>query len=94
MKLAEVEGRIERFIREEFAVSPSDPGFSRDADLFEGGYIDSVGIMELVGFIEREFDVDVPEDDLLSEDFSRIEGIARIIERHLARDQEPELWAS
>jgi acyl carrier protein len=78
---AEIEGRIEVFVRKQFAVSPNDPGFGRVADLFEGGYVDSVGVVELLAFLERAFEVEIPEEDLLSEDFSRIEGIARIVGR-------------
>jgi acyl carrier protein len=81
MTAAEIESRIEAFIRTAFAVSPGDPGFGRSADLFEGGYVDSVGVVELLAFMEAEFGVEVPEDDLLSDDFSRIDGIARIVER-------------
>jgi acyl carrier protein len=73
--------RIEAFVRTEFDVSPSDNGFDRAVDLFELGYIDSVGFAELLAFLTEEFGVDIPEDDLLSEDFTRIDGIADIVSR-------------
>jgi D-alanine--poly(phosphoribitol) ligase subunit 2 len=73
--------RIEAFVRTEFDVSPSDNGFDRAVDLFELGYIDSVGFAELLAFLTEEFGVEIPEDDLLSEDFTRIDGIADIVSR-------------
>jgi D-alanine--poly(phosphoribitol) ligase subunit 2 len=73
--------RIEAFIRTQFEVDPSDDGFDRGVDLFELGYVDSVGFAELLAFFAEEFDVDVPEDDLLSEDFLSIDGMARIVSR-------------
>jgi acyl carrier protein len=73
--------RIEAFIRAEFDVSPSDNGFDRTVDLFELGYVDSVGFAELLAFFAEEFGVDVPEDDLMSEDFMSIDGMARIVSR-------------
>jgi acyl carrier protein len=72
---------IEAFIRAEFDVNPSDNGFDRTADLFELGYIDSVGFAELLAFLAEEFGVDVPEEYLLSEGFGRIDGMAEIVNR-------------
>ena len=78
-----VETRVERFISTQFNVSPTDPGFDREADLFENGYVDSVGVVELLGFLQEEFNVEVPDDDILTDDFSNIAGIARIVIRNL-----------
>jgi D-alanine--poly(phosphoribitol) ligase subunit 2 len=77
----EIADRIEAFIRTEFDVSPTDNGFDRTVDLFELGYIDSVGFAELLSFLAEEFGVEVPEEDLLSESFARIDGIAGIVNR-------------
>ena len=78
-----VEDHIETFVRNQFSVNPDDPGFDREVDLFEHGYVDSVGIVELLGFLQEKFDVEIPDDDLLSEDFSSIAGIARIVLRNV-----------
>ncbi len=84
-----IEYRIEEFIRTQFSVSPTDPRFDRGVDLFEAGYIDSIGIVELLEFLSQEFDVQIPDDDLLSEDFSSIMGIAQIVSRNLGPRTEP-----
>lgn len=72
---------IEEFVRTRFHVDPGDTHFDQAADVFEDGYIDSVGVIELLAYIEGEFGVEVPEEDLLSEEFSSIRGIATIVER-------------
>src|SRR5215212_10464424 len=77
-----IEYRIEEFIRLQFGVSPTYPMFSRQVDLFEAGYVDSMGIVELLEFLRGEFNVEIPDDDLLADDFSNIAGIARIVTRH------------
>jgi acyl carrier protein len=77
----DTEGRIEGFLRTHFRISPDHDGFARDVDIFERGYVDSVGVTELLEFLGAEFDVEVPEDWLLSDDFSTVAGIARIVER-------------
>lgn len=72
---------IEAFVRTQFEVNPDDNGFDRTVDLFALGYIDSIGFAELLAFLAEKFGVDVPEDDLLSEEFLRIDGMAMIVSR-------------
>ena len=79
MNDAEVADKIETFVREQFSIDSGDPRFGRGVDLFENSYVDSVGLAELLGFIEDEFGVAVPDDDLLSEEFASIDGIARTV---------------
>jgi acyl carrier protein len=73
--------RIEEFVREQFEVDPNDTGFDQTVDLFELGYVDSVGFAELLAFLDEEFGVEVPEDNLLSDEFLRIDGMAGIVSR-------------
>ncbi len=77
-----IEHRIEEFIRIQFGISPTDPMFNRQVDLFEAGYVDSMGIVELLEFLRREFNAEIPDDDLLADDFSNIAGITRIVSRN------------
>jgi acyl carrier protein len=76
-----VEDRIETFLRTRFTISPSDPSFGWNVNIYEQGYVDSVGVIELIAFLGQEFDVEVPEDDLLSDEFATVVGIARIVRR-------------
>jgi D-alanine--poly(phosphoribitol) ligase subunit 2 len=71
--------RIEAFIRSQFEIDPNDDGFDRTVDLFELGYVDSVGFAELLAFLAEEFGVEVPEENLLSDEFLRIDGMAIIV---------------
>jgi acyl carrier protein len=71
--------RIEAFVRIQYSVSTDDSGFSRDVDLFNLGYVDSIGLAELLGFINASFKVKINDDDLLSDEFSNIHGIAKIV---------------
>ena len=77
----EIAERLEAFIRRQFAVAPSDTRFNRSALLFENGYVDSVGAVELLAFVQGEFGVVVPDEELLSDEFSTIDGIAAVIGR-------------
>lgn len=79
MTREEIVGRIEGFVRRQFAIAPADAGFTRAAPLFELGYIDSVGVTELLAFLGEEFGVEVPDEALLSPDFQTLNGIADIV---------------
>jgi acyl carrier protein len=76
-----IEHDIERFLERELKVDWQDPRLSPTVDLFDAGFVDSVGFAELLGFLEERFAVEVPEEDLLSEEFSTIDGIAGVIRR-------------
>jgi acyl carrier protein len=78
---AQVAASVETFVRRQFNVSDSDPGFDREVDLFESGYVDSVGVAELLEYVTQQFGVDIPESDLLSDEFSSIDGISSIVAR-------------
>lgn len=81
MKAPDVADSVETFVRQQFNVSDSDPGFNRAVDLFESGYVDSVGVAELLEYLTQEFEVEIPENDLFSDDFSSIDGIASMVAR-------------
>ena len=52
-----------------------------DEDLLGGGLLDSIGVMSLVFFIEREFGVQVPPEDVTIENFQTLERITAYVER-------------
>ena len=81
MSELQIADRIETFVRDQFGVSPDDPGFDQKTDLLEQGYLDSVGVVELLEFLREEFEVEVPEADLLDDEFATVAGMARVVYR-------------
>jgi D-alanine--poly(phosphoribitol) ligase subunit 2 len=55
---------------------PEDP----DASLFESGVIDSWGVMELVGQLEEELGVKVPDADMIPRKFETVNRIVTYFE--------------
>jgi acyl carrier protein len=51
------------------------------APLLENGILDSLGILEVVAFIEQEFHIFLNDDDLMPENFYSIECIASFVQR-------------
>nr|WP_161501224.1 acyl carrier protein [Rhodopirellula sp. SM50] len=67
------------FIQHELMGNQTDP-ISTDDDLLGGGHIDSMGIMRLVAFLETEFGVSVPPEDVTIENFETPQTIADYVQ--------------
>ena len=76
---ARVAADIEAYIRKRFAVPAGDSMFTRTVDLFEEGYIDSTGLVELIAHIEELYSMRLPEEALFDPAFSHIDGIAHVV---------------
>lgn len=70
---------LEAFVRKAGQVLDDDPDFAVTTDLWENGYLDSNGVVEVLAFIEERFGVTVPEEALFLAEFTRLEGMARIV---------------
>ena len=51
-----------------------------DTPLFEKGIIDSTGVLELVAFIEDNFNVKVTDEELIQENFSSLIAIEKFLQ--------------
>jgi acyl carrier protein len=73
--MSETEQALLAFLRERFGVEPQ----SADADLIEGGILDSMMFVDLIVFIEERFGVVAGIDDLEIENFSSVARMARFV---------------
>lgn len=82
----DIAAALEGFVRRHFRVVEDDPGFTRDVHLYESGYVDSVGVIELIGFIESTFEIRLDDAQIFDERFTSIKGISGVIEDCLSGD--------
>jgi acyl carrier protein len=52
--------------------------------LLKAGLIDSVGVLELVAFLEASFSIEVSDADVLPENIDSVAGIVAFVQRKLA----------
>jgi acyl carrier protein len=64
------------FIRERFSVPADDSNFHPDVHLWNEGYVDSLGIAEVVAFVEERFGIVLPDDVFFDESHLTIAGLA------------------
>jgi len=72
---------VEQFIVNEIAAGRGIDAIEHDSDMLAGGVIDSLGITELIGFLEREYGIKVEDDDIDAENFRSIQSIVAFVER-------------
>jgi D-alanine--poly(phosphoribitol) ligase subunit 2 len=75
----QVAAELRSFIKEHFKVPDSDADFTDDVHLFDYGYIDSFGAVELNSFLEKAFSVKVTESDLIAHPLNTIQEISTFI---------------
>ena len=74
-----IQNQILNFIKREFKVEEDDDNFVSHCNLFEEGFVDSLGITKLISFLEETFGVEIKNDYFLDDRFFSIQGQADII---------------
>jgi acyl carrier protein len=83
MSADEIRSELQRFVRHRFAIPDNDSDFSDDIDLFNYGYIDSFGAVELTGFVERQFGVRFTDSDWVNFPLSSIREISMFVAKRI-----------
>lgn len=63
METNDIAAALRQFIRNRYQVPENDPDFTDDVDLFNYGYIDSFGAVDLTAFVEKEFAIKFTDSD-------------------------------
>jgi acyl carrier protein len=72
--------KVRAFIKENYYL-PDDLAFTDDTSLLRQGIVDSTGVLELVSFLERDFEIEVQDLEILPENLDTIARIAAYIHR-------------
>jgi thioesterase domain-containing protein/acyl carrier protein len=75
---------VATFIRTRFRIADDDDLFTYEIHLFEEGYVDSAGVVELIAHIEQTYGIKLPDDVLFSPLFTTVRGIAQLVARERA----------
>ena len=79
----DIEKIINDYILENFLPHNSEQSLSFNKNLFQSGIVDSAGLISFICFIETEFSISIPDEDLLPHNFRSIEAISEYIQMQL-----------
>lgn len=77
-----LKGQIRNFIVDNFLFGDDD-GLDDQVSFLDSGIVDSMGILEIVNFINEEFQVTVADEELLPENLDSIDNIANYLHNRL-----------
>ncbi len=79
----DVRERVRQFVVENFYVS--DPArLAADTSLIAEGYVDSTGMLEVIGFLEEEFGIRIQDQELVPDNLESIDRIVAFVARKQA----------
>jgi len=76
---SEIIARVRGFVQENVLYMHTNFHLADDDCLLEKGVIDSMSILEMISFVEREFGVHAMEADVSDANFGSLAGIARFV---------------
>ena len=72
---------IRSFIIDKLKFRGSHAELTASYPLIDREAIDSMGIFQLIGFIEEEFGIEVGDSDLVADNFASIDAMTKLVER-------------
>ena len=76
----EIQSRIRLFILEKFP-SARKRALSDAAPLLESGVIDSLGVLDVVNFLEQAFDIKIEDEELTADNFGSIQLLTFFVQK-------------
>ena len=74
------------YIRDEYLdeEQAEDIELNEDTPLISSGIVDSFSMVSLKRFLERKYEISIPDDEASPEAFDTVRSIMSVVERHLA----------
>ena len=77
--MEQIKQSVKMFILENILYEDNENALDYDDSFLEKGIIDSTGVLEVVGFIEEEFNISVDDEELIPENLDSVNNLARFI---------------
>ena len=76
-----VETQIKDYIAQNLLFSDNGFGYKDDDSFLEEGIVDSIGVLELVSFVEEKFGISVDDQDVTPDNFDSVNNLAAYVRR-------------
>jgi acyl carrier protein len=81
-----IEQRIQAFLLEKFPMARK-AGIGKDTALLEKGILDSLGILDIVSFLETEFSMLISDDELVPENFQTLGTLSAFVVKKTGKSE-------
>lgn len=82
----EIVERTRTWVRENFLYMRPDWELGDDDPLLGNGVIDSIGVIELVGFLQSTFDCTIGDDEIVEDNLGSLNAIGRFVHAKCRRN--------
>lgn len=76
-----IEEKVRGYILDNFLFTDDQSALSSDDSFMEKGLIDSTGILEVIYFLEDEFNVQVEGDEMVPENLDSVNNVVAFVEK-------------
>lgn len=83
MATVDTASRVRAYLIENFLYMRRDSWLDEDERLLDSGILDSMGVMELMSFLEDEFGVEVADAEITEQNLGSVRSIANYIDGKL-----------
>lgn len=73
--------RIREYVSENFLYMRPDLEIESDTPLLESGVLDSMGVIELIQFLESEFNIELDDGEITEDNLETIEAATELVVR-------------
>lgn len=81
--MSDVDTQVRGILQREFLADRPDVVISAEENLVDSEIIDSLGIMMLVGFIEKDFGIEIDPEEIVADNFVTIAAIDKLVSAKL-----------
>ncbi len=77
--MEQIRQKVKNYILENVLYGAGEDELNDDESFLEKGVIDSTGILEIVSFIEEEFDISVYDEEMIPENLDSVNNLAKYV---------------
>ena len=76
-----IEKKVREYILENYLFTDDESAIDNKSSFLETGILDSTGILELIYFIEEEFEISVGDNEMIPENLDSVDNIVAFVNR-------------
>ena len=81
--MAPIEQQLRQFVVDNFLFGQDGDGLESGDSFLDRGIVDSMGVLELVGFLEESYGITVEDQELVPDNLDSIANVVRFVEKKL-----------